>query len=191
GKSVKYYVGDVEVSVAAERVQYFDPTTGQLITESLKDYTRKRIGQEFASLDEFVQRWTEADQKQAVIDALEEQGVLFEALAEEVGKDFGPFDLICHVAYDQPPLTRRERADNVRKRDYFAKYGDQARAILNALLDKYADEGIENLEDPAVLRVDPLVHLGTPIEIVRMFGGKEDYLRAIRDLEKQIYATAK
>jgi type I restriction enzyme R subunit len=189
-KPKKYYVGDVEVSVAAERVQYFDPQTGKLITESLKDYTRNRIEQEFSSLDEFTQRWTAADRKQAIIEELEEHGILFEALADEVGKDFGPFDLICHVAFDQPPLTRKERADNVRKRNYFAKHGEQARAVLGALLDKYADEGIENLEDPAILRVEPFSQLGTPVEIVRAFGGKENFLAAIRELQSHLYSAA-
>ena len=176
--------------MAAERVQYFDPATGKLITESLKDYTRGRIGQEFTSLDEFTQRWSQAERKQAIIDELEQQGILFEALADEVGKDFGPFDLICHVAFDQPPLTRKERADNVRKRNYFANYGEQARSVLSALLDKYADEGIENLEDPSVLRVEPLSQLGTPVEIVQAFGGKDEFLAAIRELQSHLYSAA-
>ena len=98
-------------------------------------------------MDAFLKRWKEADRKKAVIEELEEQGVLFEPLADEVGKDFGPFDLICHVAYGQPPLTRRERAENVKKRNYFTKYGEKARLVLEGLLDKYADEGIENIED--------------------------------------------
>ncbi len=174
----------------AERVQYFDPTTGKLITESLKDYTRSRIGQEFTSLGDFTQRWTAATRKQAILDELEERGVLFEALADEVGKDFDPFDLICHVAFDQPPLTRQERAENVRKRNYFAKYGEQARAILDALLNKYADEGIKNLEDPAVLRVEPFSQLGTPMEIIQVFGGRDDYLAAVQELESQLYDAA-
>jgi type I restriction enzyme R subunit len=189
-KRKKYYVGDVEVTVVAERVQYFDPASGKLITESLKDYTRNRIGQSYTSLDEFVQQWTGAERKQAIIDELEERGVLFEALADEVGTDFDPFDLICHVAFDQPPLTRKERADNVRKQNYFAEYGEQARAVLEALLTKYADEGIENLEDPAVLRVEPFSHLGTPMEIIDLFGGRDEYLKAIRELETQLYSAA-
>ena len=189
-KPKKYYVGDVSVSVAAERVQYFDPTTGKLITESLKDYTRVRVNQEFASLDEFVQHWSETERKRAIIEELEERGVLFEALADDVGTNFDPFDLICHVAFDQPPLTRRERADNVRKRDYFTRYGEQARTVLNALLDKYADEGFENLEDLAVLRVEPISDLGTPLEIVAAFGGREAYLEAIRELQSNLYSAA-
>ncbi|REJ87138.1 MAG: restriction endonuclease [Planctomycetota bacterium] len=186
----KYYVGDVEVAVAAERVQYFDPTTGKLITESLKDYTRNRVSREFTSLDEFTQHWTAAEKKQAIIEELEERGVLFDALADEVGKDFDPFDLICHVAFDQPPLTRRERAENVRKRNYFSEFGEQARAVLDALLDKYADEGFENIEDPTVLRVEPLSRLGTPMEIVEAFGGRDQFLEAVRKLQSQLYSAA-
>lgn len=189
-KAKKYYVADVEVSVIAERVQYFDPTTGKLITESLKDYTRTRVGQEFTSLDDFTQRWTDADRKQAIIDELEARGILFEALAEEVGKDFGPFDLICHVAFDQPPLTRKERANNVRKSNYFEEYGEQARAVLSALLDKFADEGIENLEDLSVLKVEPLSRLGTPVEILQTFGGKDAFVAAIRALQSHLYSAA-
>ncbi|TWT33912.1 Type-1 restriction enzyme R protein [Posidoniimonas corsicana] len=189
-KPRKFYVGDVQVSVAAERVQYFDPTTGKLITESLKDYTRTRVSSQYASLEAFIQTWTSAERKQAIIDELEEQGVLFEALADEVGADLDAFDLICKVAYDQPPLTRRERADKVRKRDYFTKYGDEARAVLEALLQKYSDGGIQSLEDLDVLKVEPLRSFGTPIEIVRRFGGKQGYLKALLELENALYAGA-
>lgn len=189
GRPRKYYVGDVAVTVAAERVQYFDPTTGKLITESLKDYTKARVNQEFTSLNAFVQHWTTAEKKQAIIDELEEQGVLLDALADEVGKDIDPFDLICHVAFDQPPLTRRERADNVRKRDYFTMYGNDARAVLDALLEKYSDEGIENLEDLSVLKVEPFSRFGTPMEIIRRFGGRERYLEAIRELQSRLYSA--
>src|SRR5690606_37816686 len=143
----KYVVANVEVTVAAERVQYFD-ANGRLITESLKDYTRKALAREFNSLDDFLRRWGGAEKKQAVIDELAEEGVFFDALADEIGrtsgKAFDPFDLVCHVAWGMPPLTRQERADNVRKRNYFAKYGDHARRVLEALIDKYADEGIQS-----------------------------------------------
>lgn len=186
---VKYYVGDVEVTVVAERVQYYDKE-GKLITESLKDYTQKNVKQEYASLDEFLVRWTKAEQKQAVIQELQEQGVILEALAEEVGKDFDPFDLICHVVFGQPPLTRRERAENVKKRNYFTKYGEQAHNVLNALLDKYADEGIENIESMNVLKVQPLNNFGAPLEIIGFFGGKKKYLQAIKELEEQLYSAA-
>src|SRR5262249_44133717 len=137
----KVYVNDVPVSIAAERVQYYGPD-GKLITESLKDLTKKRVAKDYASLDQFIQKWKASDKKQTIVEELAEQGVFSEALAEEVGKDLDPFDMICHVVFGQPPLTRKERAENVRKRNYFTKYGEQARAVLDALLDKSADEGI-------------------------------------------------
>jgi type I restriction enzyme R subunit len=182
-------VGGVPVSVISERIQYYGPD-GKLITESLKDYTKKAVRKEYQSLDDFLLRWKGAEKKQAVIAELEEQGILLEALAEEVGKDFGPFDLICHIAFGQAPLTRRERAENVRKRNYFTKYGEQARAVLDALLEKYADEGVESIEDMKVLRVQPLDRFGTPVEIVKRFGGRRQFEEALRDLETQLYETA-
>ena len=185
----KYYVDDVAVQIVAERVQYYG-IDGKLITESLKDYTRKTVLNEFASLDAFLQRWTTAEQKHAVLSELEQQGVFFEELAEQVGKDLDPFDLVCHVAFDQPPLTRRERADNVKKRNYFAKYADKARLVLEALLEKYADEGIATIETLNVLNVQPLSSFGTPVEIIRLFGGRAQYEQALRDLESVLYATA-
>lgn len=189
GRRKKYVVNDVPVRVIAERVQYYGKD-GKLITESLKDFTRRTVMQEFASLDDFINRWSAAEQKQAIVQEMEDNGILLEALTEEVGKDYDPFDLICHVAFDQPPLTRRERAEQVRKRDYFARFGDKARAVLNALLDKYADEGIENIESLSVLKVQPLIELGTPLEIIGYFGGKEKYLEALRDLERELYKAA-
>ncbi len=187
---IKYLVDDVEVTVVAERVQYYSPD-GKLITESLTDYTRKKVHAEYATLDDFLQKWSSADQKEAILAELEENGVLFAELANQVGKEFDPFDLVCHVAFDQPPLTRRERADNVKKRNYFSKYGEQARAVLDALLEKYADEGIETIESPGVLKVQPLDKFGTPVEIVRMFGGPDAYQTAVKELESALYALAK
>ena len=185
----KYFVHDVPVWVVSERVQYYGKD-GKLITESLKDYTRNTVLHQFASLDQFLTRWNAADHKQAIIDELENEGVLLEALAAEVGQDFDAFDLICHVAYGQPPLTRRERADNVRKRNYFTKYGEHARAVLEALLDKYADEGVTHIEDVSVLKVQPLNQFGTPVEIIKSFGGKDGFLQAIRELETLLYTGA-
>ncbi len=190
-KRTKYVLGnEVTVYVVAERIQYYGPD-GKLITESLKDYTRKAVRKEFASLDDFLRRWTAADRKKAVIEELEAQGVLLEALAEEVGKKqgktFDPFDLICHAAFDRPALTRKERAEQVRKRDVFAKYGEQARAVLNALLDKYADAGIESIEDIKILTLDPFTDLGTAPELIKSFGGKPAYLLAVQELEHQLY----
>jgi len=186
---VKYVVDDVPVYVVAERVQYYGKD-GKLITESLKDYTRHRIADRYASLDDFLHHWSDADQKQAILQELEEQGVLLDALADQVGRDYDAFDLVCHVAFGRPPLTRRERAAQVRKRDYFTRYGDQARAVLDALLEKYADEGIESIEALDVLRVQPFDRFGTPMEIIQTFGGKARYLRALRDLEAQLYLAA-
>ena len=185
----KFVVSGVEVEVIAERVQYYSKD-GRLVTESLADYTRKTVQAEYATLDDFLQRWSEADRKAAVIDELSEQGVFFEALRERVGRDMDAFDLICHVVYGQPPLTRRERAANVKKRDVFTRYGAQARAVLDALLDKYADEGLTSVEDLGVLRVQPLSDLGTPMELVRHFGGRNEYVTAVQELAAAIYDTA-
>lgn len=185
----KYYVNDVEVTVVTERVQYLD-ADGKLITESLKDYTRKAVRKAYTSLNAFLNAWHDAARKQALVEALAGQGVFLDELAEQVGQDLDAFDLICHVAFDQPPLTRRERAANVRKRNVFAKYGDKARAVLDALLDKYADAGLKSVESLDILKVDPLTTFGTPVEIVSVFGGKQKYLAAIRELETQLYQEA-
>ena len=187
GKRAKYYIGDVEVQVIAERVQYYGPE-GKLITESLKDYTRKAVRKDYSTLDEFLKRWTSAERKAAVIKELEEHGVLLEALALEVNKDCDAFDLICHVAFDQPALTRRERAEQVKKRNYFTKYGEQARKVLEALLEKYADTGIENIDDIKILTLDPFTKMGTASELVSAFGGKSGYIAALHELENQLYA---
>jgi type I restriction enzyme R subunit len=189
GAPKRYYVDDVEVSVATERVQYRDPD-GRLITESLTDYTRKTVHKSFASLNDFLTRWNSADQKKAVIEELAAQGLFLEELAAQVGRDYDAFDLICHIAYDQPPLTRKDRAEGVKKRNVFGKYGDQARAVLEALLNKYADSGIQTVESMEILKVAPLRDFGTPIEIVQLFGGKTAYRAAIRDLENALYALA-
>jgi type I restriction enzyme R subunit len=189
GKRIKYVVGDVSVYVVAERVQYYDKN-GKLITESLREYARSAVREEFSTLRDFLRTWSEADRKQAIVDELADRGVFFEELAKVVGKDISPFDIVCHVAFDQPPLTRRERAANVRKKNYFARYSEVARAVLEALLQKYADEGVDDIEDIQVLKVQPLTRFGTPVEIIQQFGGKEQYLRAVRELEGHLYGTA-
>ena len=186
-KRVKYVLGDVTVYVVSERVQYYGPE-GKLITESLKDYTRSTVRKDYGSLDEFLRRWNKADRKAAIIKELEAQGLLLEPLADEVGKDFDPFDLICHVAFDQPPLTRRERAEHVKKRNYFTKYSAQAQQVLETLLDKYQDTGLENIEDIKILTLDPFKNMGTASELVSAFGGKPAYLAALYELENQLYA---
>lgn len=185
----KVYVNGVDVSVLNERIQHLDGN-GKLITETMKDYTKKNILKEFRSLDEFLARWNSSKKKKAVIDELESHGVILENLVSEVKKDLDVFDLVCHIAWDMPPLTRHERAERVKKRNYFTKYGDKARSIINALLDKYADEGIENIEDLSVLRIEPFNEFGTPAEIVQLFGGRDKYLVAIEELEKVLYAVA-
>ncbi len=196
GEGRKKYVigGDVTVHIVAERVQYYG-ADGKLITESLRDYTRGCVSKQFTSMDAFLRRWNNAEQKKAVIDELAAQGVLWDALQEEVeaklGKPLDAFDLICHVAFDQPPLSRRERADNVRKRNYFAKYQGAARQVLEVLLDKYADTGIEPIEDMKILNLPPFDRLGAPIELVKAFGGKAGYTKAVAELESQLYELRK
>lgn len=182
----RYFVDNVPVSVVMERVQYLDEY-GKLITESLTDYTRKAVRKNYATLDAFLATWNSAERKQAIIEALAAQGVFLDELAEQVGRDYDPFDLVCHIAFDQPPLTRRERADRVKKRNIFGKYGDKARAVLEALLQKYADSGISSVESLEILKVDPLRAFGTPVEIIKLFGGRDQYLAAVREIEIVIY----
>lgn len=189
----KYTVGNVEVSVSSERVQYYD-SNGKLITESLKDYTKKTISKEYRTFDDFLKKWKNSDKKQAIVDELSNQGIFFEALAEEVnkksGKDFDPFDLLCHVAWGMQPLTRKERAEKVKKKNYFSKYSDKAQAVLKALLDKYADEGIGHIEEAQILTINPFDQIGTPIEIIKSFGGLDGYQKAILELEQELYSAA-
>ncbi|MCG9745760.1 DEAD/DEAH box helicase family protein [Shewanella sp. Isolate8] len=183
----KYRVSGVTVSKVAERVQYYD-SDGKLVTESFKDYTRKTMAKQFASLDEFVKRWNESDRKQAIIDELANEGIIWQALEDEVGKELDPFDMICHVVYGQPPLTRKERANNVKKRNYFTKYSETAQAVLDNLLVKYADVGVQEIESMQVLKVQPFNEIGSLSEIVKKgFGGKKQYEQAISELEAEIY----
>jgi type I restriction enzyme R subunit len=187
----KYVFNNVEVNIVAERVEYLGPD-GKLVTESYRDFSKKQIKEEFASLDDFLSNWNSAAKKKAIIDLLEENGVIVENLAEAVGKDFSEFDLICHVAFDQPPLTRKERANNVKKRNYFTRYGEQARKVLEALLDKYADKGVVSIENPKVLQLDPFTEIGTPVEIINgVFGGKDKYEKALKELESELYNSEK
>ncbi|ELU8525216.1 DEAD/DEAH box helicase family protein [Salmonella enterica] len=183
----KFHINGVTVGVVSQRVQYYD-ADGRLVTESFKDYTRKTVLKECASLDDFVRKWQDADRKAAVIKELELQGILWDVLAEEVGKDLDPFDMLCHVVYGQPPLTRKERADNVRKRNYFTKYSDAAQTVLSNLLDKYADAGVEEIENIQVLKFKPFDQMGTLQEIITDgFGDKGTYMQAVSDLESEIY----
>lgn len=182
----KYYVDNVPVSVATKRVQYLG-ANGKLITESLKDYSRKNVLNAYASLEDFLTVWHDADRKQVILEELAAKGVFLDELAEQVGRDYDAFDLICHIAYDQPPLTRQERAAKVKKRNIFGKYGHQARAVLEALLEKYTDTGIKSLESMEILKVAPLSQLGTPFEIVKLFGNRDAYLKAIAEIEIELY----
>ena len=184
----KVYVNGVDVSVLVSRELYFDQH-GKPITASLKDHTREIVKGSYASLDDFINRWNAADQKAAIIEELQQQGVMVEALYEAVNKDIDLFDLICYLAYDKPPLTRRERANNVRKRDFFTRYGDQARQVLEKLLEKYADEGVTDIESMEVLQVKPFTDFGSPVEIIGSFGSKKAYLQTIQELENELYKT--
>ncbi len=185
----KVYVNGVDVSVLISREMYFD-YSGKPITTSLKDHTKEIIKGKYATLEDFLNKWNSTDRKEAIIAELQEQGILVEALYDAVDSKVDLFDLICHVAYDQPPLTRKERANNVKKRNYFTKYGEQTKKVLEALLDKYADEGVANIENIEVLRVKPFDEFGSPVEIIKEFGSKEIYLNAVKELENELYKIA-
>jgi type I restriction enzyme R subunit len=185
-KREKIYIDGVSAEIVAERVEYLDDQ-GRLVTESLRDYTKAALRKRFASLDAFLKRWKATERKQAIVDELASEGLPLDPIIQELGKDLDAFDLICHVAFDRKPLTRRERADNVRKRDVFAKYGEQARAVLDALLTKYADEGVLNLDDTNVLRIAPISALGMPMQLVRAFGGKAGFEQAVHELQSELY----
>ena len=187
--SRKVYVDSVGATIVAEQVEYLDEK-GKLVTESLRDFTKRALRKRFASLDDFLSRWESTKRKQAIIEELQAEGLDLGVITEELGKDLDPFDLICHVAFDAKPLTRRERAENVKKRDVFSKYGDQARAVLDALLAKYADEGVLNLDDANVLRLAPFTELGTPVQLINAFGGREGFVKAVHDLQSALYREA-
>ena len=180
------YVDGVDAAIVAERVEYLDEN-GKLVTESLRDFTKKALRKHFASLDDFLKRWKAAERTQAIVEELEAEGLPLDVIAEELAKDLDPFDLICHVAFDAKPLTRRERANSVKKRDVFNKYGERARAVLDALLAKYADEGVFNLDDTAVLRIPPFTALGTPVQLIEAFGGRQDFVNAGHELQSALY----
>lgn len=182
----KIRVDGVQVQIINERIQYLG-IDGKIITESLKDYTKKNVIAQYQTINDFLTKWNKSDKKKAIIDELEDHGVFFEALKEDVGKDYDPFDLICHVAFEATPLTRKERANNVKKRNYFTKYGDKAQAVINSLLDKYADDGLITIESTEVLKLDPLNKLGTAVELINAFGGKPQYIKALKELEVELY----
>lgn len=187
-KNHKFRVKDVTVNIISERVQYYDKD-GKLITESLKDYSKKNILEEFADLDTFLNRWNSGEKREAIIEELKEHGILLDALREDIGNpDIDDFDLICHIAFDKAPLTKAERANNVKKRGYLYKYSDVAQKVLEGLLEKYQSEDIKDLEDTKILELEPFNELGSPLKIVKSFGNKKKYLEAVKELEKEIYA---
>lgn len=189
GGQRKIYVDGVGAKIIAERVEYLD-ANGKLVTETLRDFTKTALKNRFASLDDFLKRWKTTERKQAIIEELEAEGLPLDAIADELGKGLDPFDLICHVAFDRKPLTRRERAENVKKRDVFTKYGPQARAVLDALLEKYRDEGVLNLDDTNVLRVSPFTDMGSVVQLIKAFGGKEGFEKAVHELQDALYQEA-
>ncbi len=188
--SIKYHVDGQEFKVTSERIQRLN-AQGELVTESMHDYTRECVHSKYASLDDFLRKWSSADKKKAIIKELAEQGVFWKELEENVskkrGKGLDPFDLICHVAFGQPPLTRRERANQVKKRNYFTRYEGAAREVLEALLNKYADVGIEPVEEMSILTDQAFSKIGTPVELIQAFGGKPAYQKALKELEDQLY----
>jgi type I restriction enzyme R subunit len=188
-RSKRVIVNGVDVTVLITRELYFNKE-GKPITVNLKDHSKNLLQDKFHSLEDFLTTWNAADKKEVLISELEEQGIPVDALLDAVNRDCDLFDIICHVAFDQKPLSRQERADNVKKRNYFTKYGEQARKVLEALLDKYADEGIKNMESMEVLKVNPVATFGSAIEIINSFGGKPAYLKAVRELENELYLTA-
>jgi type I restriction enzyme R subunit len=186
GRIRKIYVDGVGARIVAERVEYLDEN-GKLVTESLRDFTKAALKKRFASLDDFLKRWKSAERKQAIVEELEAEGLALDAVADELGKNLDPFDLICHVAFDKKPLTRSERAQNVKKRDVFTKYGPQARAVLDALLEKYRDEGVLNLDDANVLKVTPFTAMGSVVQLIKAFGGKEGFEKAVHEMQDALY----
>jgi type I restriction enzyme R subunit len=185
-KRGKIYVDGIKATILAERVEYLDEN-GKLVSETLRDFTKKALKKRFTTLDDFLTKWNSTERKQAIIEELAEEGLSLEPLADRVGKDLDPFDLICHIAFDRPALTRRERAENVRKRDVFAKYAPQARAVLEALLSKYSEEGVIELEDPRVLQIPPFDHMGTPLQLIKRFGGLNGFKVAVNHLQTALY----
>lgn len=177
------------VHIIGKRVEVYDSDGKLLRQESIVDYTKSNILGKYASLDSFISEWTAEQKKEAIKDLLREQGIDLEQLKADQGMtEVDDFDFICHVAYDKKPLTRKERAENVKKRDFLSKYSGVARQVLEALLDKYMNEGIYEIESVSVLRLDPFMRLGAPSKIASYFGGKDGYLAAVKELETAIYS---
>lgn len=179
------------VEILQKVVAVYD-TDGKLLRqESIIDYTKSNIFSEFASLDNFILQWSAEERKEKIRNLFQESGINLDQIKHDEGlDDVDDFDFICHIAFDQKPLTRRERAEKVKKRNVFAKYGADARAVLEALLEKYTSDGIYEIEDLDILKLDPFVKFGRPSKIAQLFGGREGYLRAVRELENEIYKAA-
>ena len=185
----KYHVNGKDIQIDTEKVSYLGADGHTLVTESLTDFTRKNIRGKYATLNDFINKWSATDRKKAIVDELQEYDVIIDAIRESNPElaNADIFDIICHVAFDKKPLTRRERANNVKKSDYLTKYEGLARQVLENLLDKYADNGILELERPTILLLQPFTSIGTPVKIMKLFGGKAGYESAIRGLETQLY----
>jgi type I restriction enzyme R subunit len=185
-KQIKLRVNGVDIKIINERVQYLD-NKGNLISESIKDFTKRNILNEFATLDDFIHMWTLSEKKAAIKDELLARGVLLDALREEFQYEVDDFDLILHIAFDKKPLTKKERVDQVKKKGYLNKYSETCKEVLSALLDKYMDGGIQELEDTRILENAPFDQIGSARNIAKLFGGKEAYLGAVKELQNMIY----
>lgn len=187
----KYIVDGHDIRITHEKVSYLGADGHTLVTESLTDFTRKSIRGKYATLDDFINNWNEVDRKKVIVDELKEYNVLIDAVREANPQlaDADIFDVICHVAFDRKPMTRRERANNVKKRDYLSKYQGMARQVLETLLDKYADNGIIELENENVLELPPFNQIGTPVKIIKFFGGIKGYMNALTELKTELYRT--
>ena len=182
----KVYVDGVSAKVVAERVEYLD-ANGKLVTESLRDFTKAALLRHFASLDNFLKRWKSEERKEALVKELAAEGLPLDVIAKELGIDLDPFDLVCHIAFDRKPLTRQERADNVKKRDVFGRYEGKARAVLDMLLAKYADEGVLSFDDANVLNVPPFNAMGSVVQLINAFGGRGQFEDAVHELQDALY----
>lgn len=187
----KYVVNGKSIRIETEIVSYLG-ADGKLVNESITSFTRRNIRKKYADLDSFITRWSNTARKKLILDELKEYDVLIDAVREANPHlvDVDIFDIICHVAFDRKPLTRRERANNVKKRDYLSKYSGQAREVLESLLEKYTTNGVLQLEDPTILALAPFSQIGNAVKIMRLFGGKAGYDQAIKELESEIYKVA-
>ena len=180
-----------KVEIIFKTVRVYDSNGKLLHTESITDYTKRNILDTYATLNDFILRWNEAERKVEISDLIRANGIDLQALKQDQGMaDVDDFDFICHLAYGKKPLTRKERAENVRKRDIFHKYGPKAQKVLEALLDKYMNEGISQLENRRVLTLDPFRKMGSPASIAKLFGGNQEYFAAVRELENEIYRAS-